>query len=313
MKGIAHFASGLCVASFVPGVVTHAAQGGFLIALGGACAMLPDMLDFRFERFIERHDTEITPDAQRPNAQQLADQIANEINLAHTACQPRIIQLHPARRSVIEWVLYSVEFDSARREVVVKIDNTASEARAPLNTNVRYEYDGALHIEELGGPSLKLDPHDDTVRIEFLPWHRLRTHSLVIALALGALCTALWGMTAGIVATLGFAVHVIEDQFGYMGSNLFWPLTRARTQGLRLLHASDGAVNAGVVWLSLTLLLLNLDRARELPLLPLVPYVLFVIVIPTAIFAWLQLQRIWHRRQPELLRNLEAVAEARES
>lgn len=66
MKGIAHFASGLCVASFVPGVVEDAAQGGLLIALGGACAMLPDLLDFRFAKFLARRDADILPDRDQP-------------------------------------------------------------------------------------------------------------------------------------------------------------------------------------------------------------------------------------------------------
>ena len=75
MKGIAHFASGLCLASFVPGVVESAAQGSLLIALGGACALLPDTLDFKFARYFERAES-VDPDPAHLDPQAIADQIA---------------------------------------------------------------------------------------------------------------------------------------------------------------------------------------------------------------------------------------------
>lgn len=294
MKGIAHFATGLVAASFVPGVAEQAALGSLLIALGGASAMLPDWLDFKFARFLERRDAEVAPDADSPSAQALAEAIAAQLQLAqHRA---RTVQLHPTRRGAIDWVLYAVRFDVAHGDVVVTLNGETGRAHACA---LDYTYDGNLDIIELGGPSLRFAPvgvgDAMKVRIEFLPWHRTWSHSLVLALLLGLACGWLIGLTAGIVAGLGFAVHVLEDQLGYMGSNLFWPLTRGRSQGLHLLHSGDTIPNMVTVWLALTVLLLNLDRARAIPLLPLGPYLSFVVILPALVLIGIYARRKWSR------------------
>ena len=302
MKGIAHFASGLVAASFVPGVAQASANGSLLIALGGLCAMLPDWLDFKFARFLEKRDAEVAPDPIQPNPQVLADLIAEQLRLAQT--NPRVVQLHPTRRSVLDWLLYSVRFDVAHGDVVVTLNDEEARAHAcPLD----YTYDGALDVSELGGPSLRFSaqppPRPSSVRmgegvpvrIEFLPWHRAWSHSLILALALGLVCGGLMGWMAGIVAALGYAVHVLEDQLGYMGSNLFWPLTRSRSNGLGLLHSGDTIPNMVTVWLSLTLLLLNLDRARDIPLLPFGPYLGFVVLLPVLILVGIYARGKWQK------------------
>jgi hypothetical protein len=322
MKGIAHFASGLCVATFVPGVVEDGAQGGLLVALGGACAMLPDFLDFRFAKFVEKRDADIAPDPVHPDPQVIADAIAYQIALARTA--PRVIQLHPFRRGVVDWVLYDVRFDSPNCQVVVTMNGQTATAHAG---NMHYAYDGALEVGELGGPSLKLSPPhsgqtgdaatETKVTIEFLPWHRTWSHSLVLALGLGMVMGLWLGPTAGLVAGLGYAVHVLEDQLGYMGSNLFWPFTRQRFDGAHLLHSGDTEPNLVTVWFSLSLILLNLDRARLVPLIDIGPYLAFVVVLPSAILIGLYVRKRWHKlalaSAPSLVleRNRDAVDEAR--
>ena len=61
MKGISHFLAGVAAATFVPGVVESAAQGSYLIVLGGFFGLLPDTLDFKFARYFEHH-VNIDPD-----------------------------------------------------------------------------------------------------------------------------------------------------------------------------------------------------------------------------------------------------------
>ena len=128
MKGIAHFASGLCVASFVPGVTQAAANGDLSIALGGACAMLPDFLDFRFARFLEKPDAEIVPDLKHPDPQILADAVAAQLRAVAKDGRPRIVHLHPVRRSLIDWTLYIV---SPPR--FVRLSRSASSSNATLS------------------------------------------------------------------------------------------------------------------------------------------------------------------------------------
>jgi membrane-bound metal-dependent hydrolase YbcI (DUF457 family) len=62
MKGIAHFISGVTVASFCPWAVEAAQNGNpaFFI-LGAVAGILPDTVDFKFYRFFYKHDLRVEP------------------------------------------------------------------------------------------------------------------------------------------------------------------------------------------------------------------------------------------------------------
>lgn len=68
--------------------------------------------------------------------------------------KPRRAQLHPSRKNALDWALYTVKFDAARGEVAIRMDD-GRVGRARVG-KLAYGYDGDLHIEELGGPSLGL-------------------------------------------------------------------------------------------------------------------------------------------------------------
>jgi len=62
MKGIAHFAVGVAVATFFPEIVHDAAQSlAFGPVLGGIAGLLPDTLDFKLLRYLQRPDEVIDP------------------------------------------------------------------------------------------------------------------------------------------------------------------------------------------------------------------------------------------------------------
>jgi len=71
----------------------------------------------------------------------------------------------------------------------------------------------------------------------------------------------------GLIVGLGFAGHVIEDQLGFMGSNLLAPFTRRRVIGAQLLRSGDAIPNFLTVWLAVVVILFNLDRFADQPLL----------------------------------------------
>jgi membrane-bound metal-dependent hydrolase YbcI (DUF457 family) len=110
---------------------------------------------------------------------------------------------------------------------------------------------------------------------------------LTLTACLGGGIALLLGPLAGLVFALGSLTHILEDQFGYMGSNLLYPFTRRRTRGLGLCHSGDALPNLFIVWLSALFVLLNLDRFSPDPVFD--PWRLLTVgfVIPWAMIgAW---------------------------
>jgi len=189
-----------------------------------------------------------------------------------------------------------------RRKVSVPVSNTYSE-----------EY----RINIFSGPTFRFAREDDRLVVHFLDWHHRWTHSLILALGVGLVMgllvglltgdwtTAAWG---GIVTWLGFSGHVLEDQLGHMGSNLFWPLTKKRIPGPGMIHASDAIPNFLTVWTSVALILFNLDRFSAQPLLPQGAYLLWSLGIPWLVFVGAYvLQKL---RARHVLLSAEALAQA---
>jgi membrane-bound metal-dependent hydrolase YbcI (DUF457 family) len=327
MKGIAHFLSGIAAASFIPAAVQQSAQGAWLLTLAGAGALLPDTLDFKFARFLEQPDDTIDPGPQ-PNAQAIADRIAAVADLAFQTGRSRIVKLQTVRLGADVWQQYAVRFDTPRREIAVRIGPVVTTSQIPVGATfsfaeaiaktsapLNYTYDAETTVDILSGPSFRFERKGDAVSITFLPWHRAWSHSLALALGVGLAAGLLWGWLAGVVAALGYAVHVLEDQLGAMGSNLFWPLTRSRWPGLNLIRSGDAIPNFLTVWTACALTLFNLDRFADTPRLPAVPYLLGVVALPAVTLTAAYVAGRW-RDKPhplETLRQADLVAEAQET
>jgi membrane-bound metal-dependent hydrolase YbcI (DUF457 family) len=354
MKGIAHFISGVAVATFFPDAVQQAADGSLILVLGGLFGLLPDTLDFRFTRFIEHHDDEIDPGPQiaRQDSQQdswpqvMAERVAAAIRAAHETGQPKTVKLHTVRLSADQWRAYSVRFRSAANVVAVRVGPIVStsgvplpgsapelhtEGRARIGVPIAPTYNDKIHIDVFSGPSFRFERHppipthaknldivEGRVHITFLPWHRRWTHSLVLATAIGLGIGLLLGPTAGLISGLGYAAHILQDQLGYMGSNLFWPLTQRRANGLRLLHSGDALPNFLTVWLAVALILFNLDRYSARPRLAPLPYLLVLVVLPSLVVSAVYWRGRRHTTKTgpetpiEALRQEEILAETEE-
>jgi hypothetical protein len=108
-----------------------------------------------------------------------------------------------------------------------------------------------------------------------------------------------------------------------MGSNLLFPLTKKRTMGWRLFRSGDALPNLLSVWVSLAIILLNLDRFSEAPLIPPLPYLALMVVVPCGLClawrAWSDLQALRRsagsQRQagPATLAAVEALDETAEA
>lgn len=334
MKGISHFLAGIAAASFVPGVIEGAAQGSYLILLGGVFGLLPDTLDFKFARYFDRAES-VDPDPANLDPQAIADQIAALIDRAATERREIRAQLHTIKLGPDRWRQYTVRFDSAHNEVGVRIGpvvNTSqmvvgqvgnlsrAAARARVNAPLNYTYDGEVNVDIFGGPSFAFVPRSNGVEIQFLPWHRAWSHSLTLAALLGFIIGVVFGsLTAGLVVFAGMAAHIVEDQLGYLGSNLFWPITKERSSGLKLIHSGDAIPNFLAVWIALQLIFFNLDRFSAAPqhravMLEPISFFALAVLLPIvallAIYVW---QKRNSRQQLAAARQADILSESQET
>ncbi len=336
MKGITHLITGVALATFFPDVVQAAAQGSLLPVLGGVGGILPDTLDFKFARYWERFDVELDPGVN-PDPEAIADTLAAVMRRAFETGRDVSLVAHTIRMGPDLWREYSIHFVPDSDEIVVKIGplvNTGqvpyagteppqAEARRKLGIPVRNTYSESYRVNIFSGPTFRFARAGDSLDVHFLDWHHRWSHSLFLALLVGTVAwllltllgtgafTARWG---GLVTGLGFLGHVLEDQLGHMGSNLFWPLTRKRIPGPGFIHASDAIPNFLVVWTSVALILFNLDRFSARPLLPTVPYLLGVIGVPWLILGGIYVAGKLKTHLPRISRflaqQIDAIAES---
>ena len=328
MKGISHFITGVALATFFPEVVQAGAEGALLPMLAGIGGILPDTLDFKFARYFEEYDLEIDPGLE-PDPAQIAEVLVDAMQRAYHEESSQNIMAHTIRLGPDLWREYSIRFDPENSEVAVRsgpLVNTGqvpyagtrpegvTEARRKVGVPLVHTYSAEYKINIFSGPSFRFAREDGELYVHFLDWHRRWSHSLTLALLLGALCWLLLGRLAGLVAGLGFAAHVLEDQTGYMGSNLFWPFTTKRIPGLGLIHSGDAIPNFLTVWTSVALILFNLDRFSAAPLLPTTRYLLLAIGAPWLLlggkYAWDKIQARLEPASREAQRQADIIAEA---
>jgi membrane-bound metal-dependent hydrolase YbcI (DUF457 family) len=343
MKGIAHFITGVAIATFFPEVVDQAAAGSLLPMLGGIAGILPDTLDFKLARYFERYDVEVDPGPE-PEAREIADQIAKAMRRAYHTNQPQSVVLHTIRLGADLWRQYTIRFDPCQNEIAVRIGplvntgqvpfpaSTPSDSKAvrvKIGVPMVHTYDAECRVDVFSGPSFKFERRKDQLHVHFLDWHRRWSHSLTLAATLGLAAAGLSALAGwithrtitptplwtGLVVGLGFAGHILEDQLGFMGSNLLYPFTRTRTVGLQLLRSGDAIPNFLTVWVAAALILFNLDRFSGTPLLDPPVYLLLTVAIPVILLGGIyQLQRTGRqeeadeaRRQREILDEGEEV------
>lgn len=289
MKGLTHLTLGVAWASCWPQAVAAGAAGHpGLFVLAAACGILPDTLDFRLLRYLYPHDLEIIPDPLQPDPGLLAQALAQAVGRARMTGKAVRVRIHTVRVGAGLWQQYRLQFDIAQQRVQVDyagvvntsrepvraegIDATPRTAAAALPCPVVLDYHAGSDIDIFDGPTYSLEPQaDGRVIARFIPWHRQWTHSLVVAAAVALAIGLAGGALAGIVAGGAWALHILADQAGFMGSNLFFPFTRQRTPGRQMTQADHPWVNAGMIWGALLLVFWNLARQADPPVAGLAP------------------------------------------
>ncbi len=343
MKGIAHFAVGIAIATCFPEVVKEATGGALLPLLGGIAGILPDTLDFKVLRYWERYDLELDPGVE-PDAGQIAAQLAGAMRRAYEIGQRQRVLLRTVRLGADAWRQIRVRFDASIGAVAVRVGPAVStgqavlpgwsaqaggEAHVSVGVPLALDFDDEVQVDIFSGPSLTFERQGDVLHVRLLDWHRRWTHSVTFAAALGLGVTGVAALAellmpasparlplwAGLIVALAVLAHVGADQLGYMGSRLFYPFDRGRTRGLRLFHSGDALPNFATIWAAGWLTLFNLDRLSAQPLLPPGPMVGLGLVVPLAILGALA----WgdHRRKRAVAfeppARPEVVAEAEEA
>lgn len=312
MKGFTHFISATALASCIPGVTEYAMQDmSCILVLAGIFGILPDTLDFKLNRFLHRYDTIYEPE-QAPDPNEIAATIAHHMGRAFTERRTVNLHLHTIRLGADLWRLYRIWFVQATQEVVVEIGPVVNTGKVPIPGTepitdrvgrakvpcpFSQDYDMLTTVSIFSGPSFGFEPEGDGIAVQFIPWHRSWSHSLVLGLLCGlaswtvaALALRSWSGPAwmyGAVVLVGFWIHVIEDQFSFLGCNLFFPFTRRRVHGTRSMHSGDPLPNFIACWLSVALLFWNLYRTNSAAIAALhingFHYLMCVVVLPTAV------------------------------
>ncbi|MDD2715715.1 MAG: metal-dependent hydrolase [Candidatus Wallbacteria bacterium] len=153
---------------------------------------------------------------------------------------------------------------------------------AKFKADVINTYYAETEVGIFSGPDFEFVPGKNKVRIDFIPWHRRWSHSLTVGTLMGPIGLALFAdwnalfsgnvggfFTPGAIAAffisiLAFWTHIIEDQTGFLGSNLFYPFTKDRSVGMKLTTAASPMSNIYTNWLAIATLVWNLNsRAPE--------------------------------------------------
>ncbi len=302
MKGLTHFISAVAAASCVPGVIEHAAsERGLILVVAGAFGLLPDWLDFKWTRYLETTHHDIRPTPETFDADAIAAQLAEIVTMAWQTRTPQRVQLHTMQLASDRWQRYSIRFDNLDQRIRVTRGNIVDtgqqfaeskaqqQATTPLNIPLYYSYDGDLHVDIFEGPTLEFSVQrqqktkTERVEVDFLPWHRRWTHSLTLGIVFGILLWVTLGWQTGLAVGVGWTTHVLQDQLGYMGSNLWWPITKRRSSGLQWMHSGDALPNFLSVWLALAIILLNINLAAQTPQFSGIGWLIWAVILPSLV------------------------------
>lgn len=322
MKGLTHFTSGVAVATFFAPAVAAAAStrlghpdaaSSFVLALGGWFGIMPDTFDFKFGRFFNQHDYTLQFDPWDPDPADMARQIGEVIDETYESGRYLQMQFDPMRLASHHWRQYVILFNGEKNEINVVINEIVNTSQLPFEGTApadekrygSYKLKKAKLLETHGKPASidimsgptygflnKEVNGEKRVAVEFLPWHRTWSHSLVLGFLLSLIVWVIaWGLALknwwvyGLVSFLGYSIHILEDLTGHMGGSLIWPFSQKRYDGFCWFKASDPRANFSVDYTCWTIIVYNLDKfSTQVIPLPWYSYFFLFWAIPMAFY-----------------------------
>lgn len=154
---------------------------------------------------------------------------------------------------------------------------------AKFKADIQNTYYQDTEVGIFSGPDFAFEFDKGKVRIDFIPWHRQWSHSLTLGLITGPLGFAIYagwsGLFAGnlkeffnplainafFMAILALWSHIFVDQTGHLGSNLFYPITKTRSQGLQWTTSASVFPNIFVNYLSIAIIIWNINAFAPTP------------------------------------------------
>ncbi|MBP7653158.1 metal-dependent hydrolase [Candidatus Dependentiae bacterium] len=156
---------------------------------------------------------------------------------------------------------------------------------------------------------------DGKIYFNWLPWHRTWSHSYVLGFMLSIPVFIIayllnlhnWWLY-GLVANLGFIVHITEDMTGHIGGSLFWPLHKARSEGLELFKASDPRTNFSLDYAAIVMIIHNIDRfTTKLITMPWWLYYICFLIVPLTVYFWVVavIKKKIQEKEKQVLKDFE--------
>ncbi|MEM1803984.1 MAG: metal-dependent hydrolase [Desulfurococcaceae archaeon] len=248
--------------------------------------------------------------ADAPHPQYIAEAIARAIDRAYETGKMVTVKVFNIRMKGDVYRRFLIHYDSENKTIRVLMGPLVSTGGLPIeNTDTpsyrrigeaktkhsfRKVYPRPTIIDAFNGPEIGFIKvkrgNEEVVEEVFIPWHRGFTHSFtagfIFAVPLYLLLRAIGYVNAfdlAIASMLGYWMHVIEDQLGFMGSELLPPFTRRRVPGLMLGPRIYGAMNFATAWLMIALIIWNINRFTQ-QVIPLPdPLLLLAIALPSIV------------------------------
>ena len=165
----------------------------------------------RFARYWERFDVEIDPGLE-PDAAAIVDALVAAMRAAYAEGKDRNVIAHTVRVGADLWREYAIRFDPEAGEVAVRVGPLVNTGQVPyagtepegavevvrkVGVPMVHTYSDVYKVNIFSGPTFRFAREDDKLVVHFLDWHHRWTHSLVLALGVGAVVARCWRRSPG--------------------------------------------------------------------------------------------------------------------